>query len=138
MTRLRCARACLALMCVYTLSIGATAAFVPGTFYEDFPFLAHWVDRLPPFNEHLVTDVGGLYLGFAVIFGWAAWRPDRALARAAAAAFLLVASLHLAFHAAHLDGFGTRDAIAELGALASLLIPPAVVPWAIREPTRVG
>ena len=87
MTRLRCARACLALMCVYTLSIGATAAFAPHTFYDDFPFLAHWVDRLPPFNEHLVTDAGGLYLGFAVVFGWAAWRPDRALVRAAAAAF---------------------------------------------------
>ena len=76
MTRLRCARACLALMCVYTLSIGATAAFAPHTFYDDFPFLAHWVDRLPPYNEHLVTDAGELYLGFAVLFGWAAWRPE--------------------------------------------------------------
>ena len=85
-----------------------------------------------------MTDIGGLYLGFAVVFGWAAWRPDRALVRAAAAAFLLVAALHLAFHASHLDGFGMPDAIAELGALASLLIPPAVALWAIREPTRAG
>jgi hypothetical protein len=138
MTRLRCARACLAVMCVFSLSIGATAAFAPHTFYEDFPFLAHWVDRLPPFNEHLVTDIGGLYLGLAVAFGWAAWRPERQLARAAAAAFLLVAALHLAFHATHLDGFRTPDAIAELGALASLLIPPALALWAIREPARVG
>ena len=138
MTRLRCARACLALLCVYTLSTGATAAFAPHTFYENFPFLAHWVDRLPPFNEHLVTDIGGLYPGFAVVFGWAAWKPDRAMARGAAAAFLLVASLHLAFHATHLEGFETPDAIAELGALATLLIPPAVVLWAIHEPARVG
>jgi hypothetical protein len=47
MTRLRCARACLALLCAYSLSIAA-AAFAPHTFYEEFPFLAHWVDRLPP------------------------------------------------------------------------------------------
>jgi hypothetical protein len=86
-----------------------------------------------------VTDIGGLYLGLAaVVFGWAAWRPERALARAAAAAFLLVAALHLTFHATHLDGFGTPEAIAELGALAALLIPPAVALWAIREPARVG
>ena len=85
-----------------------------------------------------MTDAGGLYLGFAVVFGWAAWRPDRALVRAAATAFLLVAALHLAFHARHLDGFGMPDAIAELAALASLLIPPAVALWAIREPARVG
>jgi hypothetical protein len=38
-------------MCVCTLSVRATAAFAPYTFYEDFPFLAHRVDRLPPFND---------------------------------------------------------------------------------------
>jgi hypothetical protein len=45
---------------------------------------------------------------------------------------------HLAFHATHLDGFETPDAIAELGALATLLIPPAIALWAIHEPARVG
>ena len=54
--------------------IGLTAAFAPHAFYDDFPFVTHWVNLLPPYNEHLVTDVGGLYLGFAVLFGWAAWK----------------------------------------------------------------
>src|SRR3954469_5221511 len=118
------ARAALGFLFVSALGIGLTAAVLPRTFYDDFPFLAHWVERLPPYNEHLVTDVGGLYLGFAVLFGCAAWRPERTLLRAASAAFLLVAVLHLGFHAGHLDGFGTGEAIAELGGLASLLIPP--------------
>lgn len=126
-------RALLGLMCGYALFLGATATFAPHTFFADFPFLAHWVERLPPYNEHLVTDVGGLYLGFALLFGWAAWSGERTLALAASAAFLLVAVLHLAFHATHLEGFGTVDGAAEIAALASLLVPPAIVIWALRE-----
>ncbi len=126
-------RAMLGLMCGYALFLGATAAFAPRTFYDDFPFLAHWVERLPPYNEHLVTDVGGLYLGFALLFGWAAWKCERTLALAASAAFLLVTVLHVIFHATHLEGFGTVDGATEIAALASLLVPPALVVWALRD-----
>jgi hypothetical protein len=59
-----------------------------------------------------------------------AWRPRRDLVIAACAGFLTMAIPHLAFHATHLSGFGTGGAIAELGALASLLIPPVVAIWA--------
>jgi hypothetical protein len=124
------ARAALALLCGYCLFIGATAAFAPHVFYDDFPFLAHWVERLPPYNEHLVTDTGGLYLGFAVIFAWAAWKLERSLVIAVCTGFLVVAILHLIFHASHLAGFGTVDGVAEIAALASLLFPPLVAIWA--------
>jgi hypothetical protein len=126
----RSARAALVLLFASALLIGFTAAFLPRTFYDDFPFLAHWVQLLPPYNEHLVTDVGGLYLGFAVLFGWAAWALDRTLALAVCAAWILAATLHLAFHSAHLGGFGSADAAAEIATLALLLVPPAVVIWA--------
>jgi hypothetical protein len=124
------ARLALAVLCAYCLFIGFTALVVPHTFYADFPFLAHWVERLPPYNEHLVTDVGGLYVGFAVVTGIAAWRPERLLVVAACAGFLTVSVPHLLFHATHLSGFGMVDAIAEIAALASLLIPPCVALWA--------
>lgn len=124
------ARAALAFICLYCLSIGVVAAFAPHTFYDDFPFVAHWVDLLPPYNEHLVTDVGGLYLGFAVLFAWAVWRPDPNLTRAASAAFLVVAVLHLIFHASHLDGFSTTDAVGEIAGLALLLVWPVLAIWA--------
>src|ERR1700744_6349130 len=81
-------RGALLALVVYCLFIGLTAAVVPHTFYDDFPFLAHWVERLPPYNEHLVSDVGGLYLGFAVVLGLAAWRLERGLVVAACAGFL--------------------------------------------------
>jgi hypothetical protein len=116
--------------------IGLTASFDPRAFYDDFPFAAHWVDLLPPYNEHLVTDVGGLYLGFAVLFAWAAWTLDRTLVRAVCVAWLITASLHLIFHASHLDGFGTTDAVAEIASLALLLVPPPLALWGVAGASR--
>jgi uncharacterized protein YciI len=125
------ARAALALLCLYCLALGGIAAFAPRAFYDDFPFFAHWVELLPPYNEHLVTDVGGLYLGFALLFGRAAWGLERTLVLATCAAFVLSAGLHLIFHASHLEGFGTVDGIAEIAALAALLLPPVVAIWGV-------
>jgi hypothetical protein len=126
------ARSALILLFVSALLIGLTATAFPRTFYDDFPFLSHWVDLLPPYNEHLVTDVGGLYLGFAVLFGWAAWSLDPTLIRAVSFAWLLTATLHLVFHASHLEGFGAADAVAEIASLALLLVPPPLAIWASR------
>jgi hypothetical protein len=133
----RSARLALGFLCVATLAIGLTAAFLPRTFYDDFPFLASWVELLPPYNEHLVTDVGGLYLGFAVLFGWAAWALERTLVRAVCVAWLLTATLHLFFHAGHLENFGAADAIAEIASLALLLLPPPLAIWGVAR-TRPG
>ena len=124
------ARAALGFLAGVAALIGATAAFAPHAFYDDFPFVTHWVELLPPYNEHLVTDVGGLYLGFAVIFAWAAWTLETTLVRAACVAWFLAASLHLIFHASHLSGFSTADGIAEIASLALLLIPPPLAVWA--------
>ncbi|MEZ5076904.1 MAG: hypothetical protein R2725_05630 [Solirubrobacterales bacterium] len=129
----RVARASLTVLFAVAVAIGLVAALVPRTFYDDFPFFASWVELLPPFNEHLVTDVGGLYLGFAVLFAWAAATLDRVLIRALCTAWLLTAAIHLAFHAGHLEGFSTADAIAELISLALLLAPPLVTLWAVGE-----
>jgi len=128
------ARISLALLLLSAASVGLPAALAPHTFYADFPFLAHWVDLIPPYNEHLVTDVGGLYLGFAVLFAWAAWTLQPTLVRAVCSAWLLTATLHLLFHATHLDNFDTADAVAELASLAFLLIPPPVAIWAVSIP----
>lgn len=125
-------RASLAYLCLSALLVGLPATLAPHSFYDDFPFVTNWVDLLPPYNEHLVTDVGGLYLGFAVLFGWAAWTLEITLARAVSVAWLLVAVLHLFFHVTHLEGFGTADAVAEVASLASLLAPPLLVLWAAR------
>lgn len=127
----RGARGALLVLFLAALTIGLTATVVPRTFYDDFPFLARWVELLPPYNEHLVTDVGGLYLGFAVLFAWAARTLERTLVQAVCVAWLLTATLHLFFHAGHLGNFGTADAIAEIASLALLLAPPPVAIWGV-------
>jgi len=129
------ARVALAILFFSAASIGLVAAFAPHAFYDDFPFLRHWVDLLPPYNEHLVTDVGGLYLGFAVLFAWAALTMQPTLVRAACCAWLLTEALHLGFHATHLDNFDTADAIGQVASLAFLLVPAAVALWAVQDET---
>lgn len=126
----RTARSALWLLCASAALVGLTATLAPRTFYDDFPFIAHWVNLLPPYNEHLVTDVGGLYLGFTVVFGWAAWTLERSLLRAACVGWLLTATLHFVFHAGHLEGFSTADAVAELASLAILIGAPLLALWA--------
>lgn len=128
------ARGALLVLLVAALSIGLTATIVPRTFYDDFPFLASWVELLPPYNEHLVTDVGGLYLGFAVLFAWSAWTLERTLVQAVSVAWLLAAGIHLLFHAGHLENFSTADAIAEIASLTLLLVPPPLAVWGTAPP----
>jgi hypothetical protein len=133
------ARIALWVLFLSAASIGLIAAAAPHVFYDDFPFLSHWVDLLPPYNEHLVTDVGGLYLGFAVLFAWAALTLQPTLVRAVCCAWLLTEALHLGFHATHLHGFDTADAIGQLATLAFLLVPPPIAIWAIGDgPGRVS
>lgn len=128
------ARIALGVLLLSALSIGLTATVAPHAFYDDFPFVAHWVELLPPYNEHLVTDVGGLYLGFSILFAWALWTLDRTLVQAVSVAWLLAAGIHLLFHAGHLENFSTGDAIAEIASLAFLLIPPPIAVWAVNPP----
>jgi hypothetical protein len=116
------ARGALLLLCAYCLFIGFVAVAAPHAFYDDFPFLAHWVDKLPPYNGHLIT----------------AWRLQRDLVIAACAGFLTVSVPHLLYHVTHLDGFGAVDGAAELIALASLLVPPVVALWASRPAVPSG
>jgi hypothetical protein len=125
------ARAALAVLALEALSVGLPASFAPRTFYDDYPFVASWVDLLPPYNHHLVSDVGGLYLGFAVVLGWAAWTLQRDLVRAVCAGWALMSLLHVVFHASHLDGFSTADAIGELAGLGFVLVVPAFAVWGV-------
>ncbi|HEV7771809.1 MAG TPA: hypothetical protein VGO48_00825 [Conexibacter sp.] len=126
------ARAALWITAASAAGVGLVAAFAPRTFYDDFPYVGHWVDRLPPYNEHLVTDVGALYLGFALVLAWAAATLRRDLVQAACAGWILFSVLHFVFHVRHLDGFGTGDAVQELVSLAVVIALPLIALWAAR------
>jgi hypothetical protein len=132
------ARAALWITAASAAGVGLLAAFAPRTFYDDFPYVGHWVDRLPPYNEHLVTDVGGLYLGFALALAWAAATLQRQLVLAACWGWILFSLLHLVFHARHLDAFGTGDAVQELISLAVVIALPLIALWCVRAPTAAA
>ena len=85
---------------------GVLATIAPSAFYDDFPLGRAWVQMLPPYNEHLIRDVGNYKVAFAILFAWAAWRPSRELVVPVCAAWSVAALLHAGYHALHLDGFG--------------------------------
>ena len=61
------------------------------------PVRPRWVELLPPYNEHLIRDVGGFYLAFALLFAWAALRPSRQLVIPLAAAWSVAALLRAVY-----------------------------------------
>jgi hypothetical protein len=131
----RLVRLALAQLALAALAVGVLALFFPRTFFDSFPFLTDWVDLLPPYNAHLTTDVGELQLAFGLLFAYAAARPTRALVVPVCLAWAASQLLHLAFHLAHLERFGTADAIAQTVTLAvvALVLPAAPVVLLLRR-----
>lgn len=123
-------RICLGVLALSALAIGIPAAFAPETFYTDYPFYTALVKVLPPYNEHLVTDVGGLYLGFGVMFLWALFQPSRPLILPLCAGWIVTQTIHFAFHIDNLSGFTTAQAVSQQIGLG-LYILIAIIPIAM-------
>lgn len=104
----------LALLGLASAWMGAWAFFSPRSFYDDSPGAGRsWVSLLPPYNEHLTTDVGGFYLALALLFAWAAVSLSRQLVGAVLTAYLLASALHLGYHVTHLESFPTADKVGQ-------------------------
>jgi hypothetical protein len=133
-------RVALWLLAVEAALVGVPALIAPRYFYDKFPLGASWVDKLPPFNEHLVTDVGEYNLAFAVLFAWAAITLHRSLIVPLCVAWTIAALAHFAYHVTHLDGFGVADAIAQtvgLGVVVALpIIAALTAPHSLPKSTR--
>lgn len=103
--------------------LGALAQlFAPLAFYEYGP----WVAALPPYNEHLMRDVGAATLGWVMLIFVAAVTLRPVLVRLAVAANLLFTVPHFVFHTTHLGGHSHEAATAQvivfgLGILLPLL-----------------
>jgi hypothetical protein len=90
----------------------------PQFFFTSFPgFGQAWVEPLGPFNEHLVRDVGGLYVALSAFSCWAAAKGDTSALRALGCAWLAFGLPHLGFHATHRHGFSTVEWAASLSPL---------------------
>jgi hypothetical protein len=121
-------RAGLGILAVFQAIIGVWALFAPTSFYSSFPLPGHpWVSLLPPYNEHLVRDVGELSLALTVVLAAAAVIGQRLLSAVAVAAIAVYAVPHAIFHFLHLEGFSTSDAIAQtIGIALQLMVIAAV------------
>jgi hypothetical protein len=116
-------------------ALAATAAYVgiwamiwPHSFFTSFPgFGQAWVAPLGSFNEHLVRDVGGLYVALLVFSGWAAVKGDPGALRALGWAWLAFGLPHLAFHATHWHGFSTVEWAASLTPLTFAALGAAML-----------
>jgi hypothetical protein len=112
-------------MSAQAVVVGVWALFAPRSFFRDFPVLGgSWVNAFPPYNEHLVRDVGGLYVGYGLLFFWAASTLETTLTRAALGAWLPFAVAHFFWHMTHLDRLSASEKIFQTAALAALIVVP--------------
>ncbi|MBY8870566.1 hypothetical protein K7640_01765 [Micromonospora sp. PLK6-60] len=79
----------------------------PRSFYDDFPT----VDLDPPYNEHLVSDVGGLGLALAAVVFLAARSRQPTAVTAALTGYLIYAAAHFLYHVTHFAHFSPEAAL---------------------------
>jgi hypothetical protein len=118
----RLLRVVLVVLAVQGAIVGVWATFAPRSFYDDFPGGGReWVSPDGPFNEHLVRDVGSLYLAVTLVTIAAAVLLVRSLVVVAALGWLAQGIPHLVYHVRHLDVYETGDQVANVTGL--VLVP---------------
>jgi hypothetical protein len=126
------ARVCLAAIGLLTLPVGVQAAFAPRSFFDDFPFGRGWIAAEGgSYDEHLVRDVGLLFVALTVVTLWSAWRGE--LVAPIAVAWLVQGLGHLAYHLGHLDGVAGVDRV---GLVGSLVVIPVLAALALGAMVR--
>lgn len=124
------ARVLLAILAFIEAVIGVWALFAPASFYGSFPGAGQaWVSLLPPYNEHLITDVGELSLALTVVLAAAAVTGQWLLSVVAIVAFAVYTVPHMIFHSLHLEGFSTAAAIGQTVGFALQLVLGAGIAW---------
>nr|WP_042183925.1 hypothetical protein [Kibdelosporangium sp. MJ126-NF4] len=107
---------------------GSAQLLFPRWFYDNAPTPDHpWVAMLPPYNEHLMRDVGAATLAYTLVLAVAAISMERRMVRTALAANLMFTVPHFVFHATHLEHVPQADAIAQTVVLAVGVVIPVVL-----------
>lgn len=125
MRRDRVARWALGSTALLMLPAGIHAAFAPRSWFDEFPFGRGWIAAEGgSYDEHLVRDVGVLFLALIVVTLWAVWKHDAVTA--VALAWLLQGVLHLVYHVGRLDRLGTADKVGLVGTLVTVPLLAAI------------
>ena len=126
-TRVDLARVCLAAIALFMVMAGLQATLAPRSFFEDFPVGRGWIAAEGgSYDEHLVRDVGVLFLALIIVTVWAAWRCVFLVP--VAVAWLVQGVGHFAYHVGHLDGL---DGIDRVGLVVSLAAVPVLAAIAL-------
>lgn len=117
--------------------IGLWALFAPRSFYDDFPAGTDgWVNVLGPFDEHLVIDVGALFIALAFLMAFAAYTLHRTTVFAAAVTWLLFAVPHAVYHFSNLGPYDTADAIGNSVTIGWTVIGGLLILFLLRPRSR--
>jgi hypothetical protein len=118
------------------LTNGLYALIWPRGFYEDFPLGRGWVEAIPGYNPHLLTDVGSLFVATGALMLLAALWLERRLVLAALITWLLFAVPHTAYHLANLGPYDTADAVGNAVSLGLTVLIPMILLAVLLKPAK--
>jgi len=131
-------RLTLGVLAALNLAWGAWAVATPAHFFETFPGFGHsWTAAYPPFNDHLVSDLGATFLTLGVLLAIAAVMADRRVTRVVLVGVITFNTLHLAYHLGHHGLLHGIDLAASLGSLAFGVLAPVAV-WILAGRAESG
>jgi hypothetical protein len=128
-------RAGLALLGLLHLSWGVAASADPRWFFDTFPgFGERWTAAYPPYNEHLMIDLGATFVTLGVLLLVAAALADRRVTFVVLIGVIVFSALHLLYHArSHGSLTGGSLAISLVFLVAGVLAPLALLLLCLRR-----
>ncbi len=129
MIRRRLLRGGLTVLGLLHLIWGVAAVAAPRRFFDAFPgFGPGWTAAYPPFNEHLMVDVGAAFTAFGVLLLLAATLVDRRVTAVVLTGVVVFSAIHLGYHAVrHGDLAGATLAASLVSLLLGVLVPLALL-----------
>ncbi len=110
----------------------------PRWFFDNFPGLGRrWTAAYPPYNEHLMSDVGAAFLTLGVLLLLAGWLADRRVTAVVLTGLLVFSAVHLLYHSRERGLMTGPDLGASLASLAlGVVIPLAMLIVTLRAGSR--
>jgi hypothetical protein len=120
------------------LVVGTWALLAPESWYESFPgFDPRLVAAEPPYNQHLVSDVGAGFFATGLGLLLAAVLANRVAVLVALATYAAFTLPHVIYHASHpADALSGAEDAANVLVLGSGLVLAAVFAWGVRGDRR--
>jgi hypothetical protein len=133
--RQRVLRAGLAVLGGLHLSWGVAAMAAPRWFFDHFPgFGQRWTAAYPPYNEHLLVDVGAAFATLGLLLLAAAVLADRRVTAVVLAGLVVFSGLHLGYHAVRPGGLAGGSLAGSLVTLVAGVVAPLGLWWLNRRP----